>query len=76
MSSPTRAATENPAVMSSSRTPGVASACRPRNPALASSAIDTRKVRSSSRRDAASLAIRPSATLTPATVSTSQKREG
>src|SRR5919106_1157083 len=75
-SNPTRAATENPAVTPSSRMPGVASACRPRNPALASSAIESRKVRSSSRRAAASLAIRPSATFTPATVSTSQKCEG
>ena len=73
---PPRAATENPAVVWSSRTPRVASACSPRNPALASTAIETRKVRSSSRRAAASLANTPSATFTPATVSTNQKWEG
>jgi hypothetical protein len=46
------------------------------NPAVVSSAIETRKVRASSRRAAASLATRPSTTFTPATVSTSQKCDG
>jgi|SoiMethySBSTD1v2_1073268.scaffolds.fasta_scaffold678903_1 hypothetical protein len=70
---PTLAASENPAVLPSSSTPGVASACRPRNPALVNSAIETKKVRLSSRRVAASLATTPSATFTAATPSTSQK---
>ena len=54
----------------------MASACSPRNPALASSASETRNSRASPRWLAASLVSRPSTMFTRATLSTSQKCDG
>ena len=71
--SPTGVAITNPAFFPSSRTPGVASACSPRKPALERKAIDTRKSRASERREAASFVSAPSATLTSEIERTSQK---
>jgi hypothetical protein len=73
---PTGVAMVNPWLGPASRTPGVASACRARKPALASSAKETRNSRASSRVAAASLVITASITLTTATASTSQKCAG
>ena len=52
--SPTGVASSKPAFFPS-RTPGVASACRPRKPALAMSASEMRKSRASRRLRAATL---------------------
>jgi hypothetical protein len=70
---PTGVAMVKPAFRLSSRTPGVASAWSPRNPALVRKASETRKSRASDRREAASLVSAPIATLTSEMERTSQK---
>ena len=59
-----------------SRTPGVASACRPRNAALAMNASEMSSSRASRRRRAAVVTLNPSAVATSAAPSTSQKCAG
>jgi hypothetical protein len=74
--SPIGVAITKPLFGSWTRTSGVARACKARNPALASSANETRNRRTSSRRVAASLIAMPSTVSTNATLRTSQKWEG
>jgi hypothetical protein len=62
-----------PAFLPATRTPGVASACRTRNPALDRKASETRKTRASRRRDAASPMRNPRAKVTTPVSTTSQK---
>jgi hypothetical protein len=73
---PTGVATTKPAFFFSSRTPGVASACSARKPALVTNARETRNRRASSSRRAASPARYPSTTLSSAVIRTSQKWAG
>ncbi len=74
--SPTGVAKSKPLLRASSRIPGVAAACSPRNPAAATNAIDTTNSRASVRRRAASLITTARMTLIQATTSTSQKWAG
>jgi len=74
--SPIGVAITKPLFGDSRRTPGVASACRPRKPALARKVSETRKSRASARRRAASLVTTARTTLVSAAVSTSQKWAG
>ena len=73
---PTGVATTKPVFLCSTKAPGVASAWRPREPALARKASETRKIFASPRRVAASLVSAPSATLTADAPGTSQKCAG
>ena len=73
--SPTGVASSKPAFLPS-RTPGVASACSPRKPALDRHASETRNSRASRRRRPALLTAQPSPTLAAAASSTSQKCAG
>lgn len=75
-SSPTGVASTKPPFGPPRTTPGVASACRARKPALVNSTMLTRNSRSSPLRRATSLTMRPSATLRIATPSTNQKCDG
>jgi hypothetical protein len=54
----------------------VASACRPRKPALDRHASETRKSRASRRLRAAAATVQPTATLAPAAIRTVQKCAG
>ena len=74
--SPIGVAITKPTLRPSIRAPGVASACRPRNPALTRKASETRKARASPRLRAASLAASPRRTLTSAVRRISQKCAG
>jgi hypothetical protein len=74
--SPIGVASTKPAFGPPSTTPGVASACRPKKPALVSSTIETRNSRGSSLRRATSLTSSPRITFTTATPKTSQKCDG
>ena len=74
--SPTGVASTNPALPFSSSTPGVASACSPRNPALARNASPISSSRASFRRRPASLTATASPALTTPATSTIQKCAG
>ena len=71
--SPAGVATWKPPLRVCRITPGVASACSPRKPALERKARLTRNRRASARRRACSLIWAPMATVTAAVASTSQK---
>jgi hypothetical protein len=63
----------NPALACRMMTPGVASACRAKKPALVRNTSETRKSRASVWRRAVTLIRAPRTTFTPATTSTNQK---
>jgi hypothetical protein len=73
IASPTGWARSKPMFGWEIRMPGVASACRARNPAVVRKASETRNSRASVCRRAVTLIRAPSHTLTPATTRTSQK---
>ena len=73
MNRPTGVAMTNPAFGESSSTPGVASACRPRKPALARKDNETRTKRASRCRVATTFVMYASATLPAAVSRTNQK---
>ena len=70
---PIGVAITKPVFFPSSSTPGVASACRARKPALVRNASPTKNTRASPRRLAASLITSPSSAETSATEKTNQK---